>query len=419
LSARTLTIALLAYMCASTCLALDRGGDSQPGVDDIERQLLVMLRMPAPHFRPDIDYGGSYDSRTGRDARRRIAQALASRYGLKLVDQWPMPALGVDCIVMEAPPGASLPGIAEQLSRDARVESAQSMSLFRVLANNDPLYPLQPVAKSWHLADMHRIATGKRVRVAEIDTMVEADHPDLSGQVALTRDFVNAPAVVDELHGTAVAGIIAARANNGVGITGVAPEAQLLALRACWQTRSRDGAAVCSTFTLAKALQFAIDERVQVINLSVGGPHDPLIGRLIDAASARGITVVGASDPRLGDGGFPASHRGVLAIGAEDGHDSPAAVLRAPGRDIPTTVVGRQWGFVTGSSYAAAHVSGLVALLYELAPRLGPQKVREALAAGRRMGQPSIVDACAAVAKTAGTCACECGQTRHTLSSSP
>src|SRR3979411_932178 len=61
----------------------------------------------------------------------------------------------------------------EQLSHDPRVESAQSMNLFRVLAHNDPLYPLQPSAKLWHLAELHKITTGRRVRVAEVDTGAE------------------------------------------------------------------------------------------------------------------------------------------------------------------------------------------------------------------------------------------------------
>jgi hypothetical protein len=110
----------------------------------------------------------------------------------------------------------------------------------------------------------------------------------------------------------------------------------------------------------------------------------------------------------------------VLAVAAEDGHDLDADVLRAPARDIPTTLVGGQWGFVTGTSYAAAQVTGLVALLHEIAPGLRPRQVREALASqfsGPMNGQPSIVDACAAVAKTAGTCACACGEARHTMPS--
>ncbi|TMH03104.1 MAG: hypothetical protein E6H69_04585 [Betaproteobacteria bacterium] len=103
------------------------------------------------------------------------------------------------------------------------------MNLFRVLAHNDPLYPLQPSAKLWHLAELHKITTGRYVRVAEVDTGVELDHPDLSGRVALARNFVDGRQDVAEEHGTAVAGIIAARADDRLGIAGIAPEAKLMA----------------------------------------------------------------------------------------------------------------------------------------------------------------------------------------------
>ena len=68
-----------------------------------ERQILVMLREPAPHFRPDADYGAGYDSDAGREARRRLAAELADQHKLRLVADWPMPALGVDCFVMAVP----------------------------------------------------------------------------------------------------------------------------------------------------------------------------------------------------------------------------------------------------------------------------------------------------------------------------
>jgi subtilisin family serine protease len=306
------------------------------------------------------------------------------------------------------------------LSLDPRVESAQSMNLFHLLAHNDPLYPLQPSATIWHLAEVHSITTGKYVRVAEVDTGVELDHPDLAGRVWLARNFVDDRGDVAEAHGTAVAGIIAARADDGIGIAGVAPESRLMVLRACWTT---GGAALCSSFTLAKALQFALDQKAQVINLSLGGPRDRLLERLLDIALLRGITVVGAADPEIPDGGFPASHRGVLAVAGDDVHDASENILLGPGRDIPTTTVGQKWGFVTGSSFAAAHVSGLVALLRELAPELSPQQMREALAqrslSSVAASHRDMVDACAAVAKIGGACACACVVVGNTKSPNP
>jgi subtilisin family serine protease len=415
-------VSILLCFCVAACARMERQLDMRVDDGSAQGQVLVMLRLAPPHFRPDVDYAGTYDSRVGRDARRRIAEGLADRYELSIIDDWPMPALGVDCFVMKARGQAPIERVVEQLSLDPWVESAQSMNLFHVLAYNDPLYPLQPSARLWHLEELHKITTGRNVRVAELDTGVEVDHPDLNGRIALARNFVDGRAEVAELHGTEVAGIIVARANNGVGVVGIAPEARLIALRACWETAIGADAAICSSFTLAKALQFALNENVQVINLSLGGPRDRLLGRMLDTALSRGITVVAAADPEIGDGGFPASHVGVLAIAGDDRHDVGGQMLRGPGRDIPTTVVNGKWSFVTGSSFAAAHVTGLVALLRELAPDLNPRQIRELLApAPQEMSGPvldthAIVDACAAVGRTTGACACGCDVAHDTKS---
>ncbi len=402
-------VLLLLLFCAlSPASRAEPGAASTPA----PRELLVMLRLPPLHFRPDAGYVGGYATQSGSAARQRIAEDLAARFKLRIVDNWPMPALGVVCFVMEAPDGLPLQPLIDRMALDTRVESVQAVNHFRVLAHDDPLYRLQPTATLWHLDELHRVATGKNVRVAAIDSGVEVDHPDLRGRIALARNFVDGRESVPELHGTAVAGIIGARADNSVGIVGVAPEAQLLALRACWQDGADERAAVCSSFTLAKALQFAIDNGAKVINLSLGGPRDRLVERLLAVASSRGAVVVAAADPRVADGGFPASLPDVLAVAADDVHDAPEAIYLAPGRDIPTTLPGRRWGLVGGSSYAAAQMSGLVALLVDLAPDQSSRQLRETLITSDPAGVSSrpraIVDACAAVARTVGACACGC-----------
>jgi hypothetical protein len=410
---------LRALLGSALCVAalVGRADGGQPSVDPkAAHEVLVMLRLPPVHFRPGFDYLGGYANPSGGAGRQRIAEELAARFRLKVVGSWPMPALGVDCFVMEAPESLPLGPLIESLSLDARVESVQAVNLFHVLSHDDPLYPLQPTAALWHLDELHQVATGKNVRVAVIDSGTELDHPDLLGRVVLARNFVDARDAVPELHGTAVAGIIGARADNGVGIVGVAPEARLMALRACWQVASDANAAVCSSFTLAKALQFAIDNHAKVINLSLGGPHDRLLERLLAVAALRGAVIVAAADPRAADGGFPASAPGVLAVAADDVHDASASILLAPGRDIPTTLPGHQWGLVGGSSYASAQVAGLVALLIDAAPDQNAQQIRATLSSSNRTALSSsrhaTVDACAAVARTVGACACGCRMAR-------
>jgi subtilisin family serine protease len=131
---------------------------------------------------------------------------------------------------------------------------------------------------------------------------------------------------------------------------------------------------------------------------------------------------VGGFEPRRADGGFPASHPGVIAV-AGLGTEAAAGTLRAPGADVPTCVPGARWGLVNGSSYAAAHVSGLVALLIELRPAITPASLRSrlgedgamatasAMKTGQRMGQTGSIGACAVLGRAAGACVCLCPST--------
>lgn len=382
-------------------------------------QVLVMLRAAPPHLRAADDYAVTYTASPDEAARKHIARDLARQYGLQLVDRWPMPALGVDCFVMRVASGASASDITQALSRDARVESAQPRQAFHTLAKDDPLYSLQPTATRWHLTELHAQTTGKNVAIAEVDSGVDASQPDLTGQIVDQHNFVGDGAYRAELHGTEVAGIIVAREGNGVGIVGVAPQAKLLALRACWQLADGSASAACDSFTLAKALQYALEKHVQIINLSLTGPNDHLLQRLLDAAFAQHVAVVGAVDDTAIDGGFPASYPGVLAVAGEQATVQRNDVWLAPAEDIPTTQPGARWNLVNGSSFAAAEVSGLVALLQELSPGLALAQLHDALHARAALGfasmRPMTIDACAAVAQVSHRCTCDCGTAHASL----
>ncbi|MES2264008.1 MAG: S8 family serine peptidase [Pseudomonadota bacterium] len=393
-------------LAAAMCCAGGAGPET-PAQREPAREILVMLHVAPPHFRPDAYYPADYRDDTGRAARRRIAEALAKDYGLTVLEDWAMPALSVDCYRMVEPPGSPPGKIVEALSHDARVEWAQPINTFSAQGGSDPLYPVQPAALRWQLADIRKAATGRNVLVAVIDSGVEAEHPDLVGQLAFKENFVDRQVYAAENHGTGVAGVIAARAGNGVGIEGVAPDARLMALRACWQVV--DGTTLCNSFTLGKAMNFALMHGAQVINLSLSGPPDRLLAALIDVACARGMKVVSAVDAGSADGGFPASHPGVFAVAAEETQGVGVNVLRAPGRDIPTAAPGARWGLVSGASYSAAHISGMMAVLSELRPGLTPAQLRSnivPLAAGQ--AQLAGIDLCATVTRLTGKCTCTC-----------
>lgn len=378
----------LALACCLIC------GGAFAQAEESRRQVLVMLQLPKAHYRPDGSYAGTYGEGLGRLARQRVAEDLARAHGLEMRSEWAMPMAGVDCFVMRLPAsdGRTAADAAAAVAADRRVAWAQPVSLYQAQGSQqEPLYAAQPAAQQWHLAELHQVATGRGVRVAVVDSGVEAGHPDLAGQVVLNANFVDEGAPPAEGHGTAVAGIIAARADNGVGIAGVAPQARLLALRACWQAAAAQ--TLCSSLGLAKALYAAIQQRADIINMSLGGPPDRLLGLLLDEAQARGATVVAAL-PGAG-APFPASHPGVVVVGAVP--PRPDGVVLAPGRDVPSTLPGGGWGLVTGSSFAAAHASGLLALAREVggARRGPPLQDFVTLADGR-------IDSCATLARQAG-----------------
>jgi subtilisin family serine protease len=388
------------------CLMLLAGVQPTPAATPItpgpEQQILVMVQHPPDHYRPNGAYGGGYGDGVARSARERLARRIARAHGLTLVDAWPMPMIGLDCFVMAVPAGRTTTSAAEEVSRDASVQWAQPVAIFETqggsISHNDPLYPAQPAAKQWHLADLHQLATGKGMKVAVIDSGIEAKHPDLAGQIVVNRNFVAGRPGAFEQHGTGVAGIIAAKADNRLGISGVAPDARILGLRACWQP-SNDRT-VCDSFSLVKALYFAVDQKADVINMSLSGPDDRLLRRLIDTAIERGTTVVAAFDRRRADGGFPASLLGVIAV--SDGPVAPGRghVYIAPGRDIPTTQPGDRWFLVNGSSYSAAHVSGLFALL---------RQKRHSASATLVTARGGAIDACATLLRASGGgCDCAC-----------
>lgn len=382
-------------------------GAEAPAPPAPDRQILVMVRQAPDHFRPNSSYGGAYGDQISQSARQNLARRIAHEYGLTLVENWPMPMIGVDCFVMTVPNGRSTTATAEQVSHDSDVSWAQPMQIYGAQgaapAPNDPLYAAEPASKVWHLADLHRIATGRGIKVAVIDSGIEANHPDLSGQLIVNRNFVSGQPLADEQHGTGVAGIIAAKANNGIGIAGVAPGARLLGLRACWQVQKTT---VCDTLSLAKAIYFAADQKADVINLSLSGPQDRLLAELLKVALARGSAVVTAFDKGRPDGGFPASLPGVIAVSDTSLAPSHGEVYIAPGRDVPTTQPGGRWFIVNGSSYAAAHVSGLLALMRERS-----RSSSFVLVSQRHGG--GVIDACATMVRVAGACDCACSPTRY------
>jgi subtilisin family serine protease len=344
-----------------------------------------------------------------------VLRELARKHSLTLVSEWPIEQLQMHCVLFRIPPGTTREAVIERLLADKRVLIAQPLNEFESATSggfDDPYARLQSNVSALDVAEAHAFSRGMGIRVAIIDTGVDTQHPDLAGRTQLTRNYIDDDAVEfrSDRHGTQVAGLIAASANNGIGIVGVAPDVRLLAYKACWQA-SAASAGRCNSFTLAQALADALAAKAQVINLSLVGPSDQLLEALVAKAVEAGVIVVGAvsADPRFG---FPAKLPGVLAVAeAENPQHAGGDFLRAPARDILTLVPNGHYDFASGSSLAAAQISGVVALLLARNQKLGIVRMRTLLAQSTEKhdttrGPFLSVNACTALAQVVSGAIC-------------
>ena len=241
---------------------------------------------------------------------------------------------------------------------------------------------------------------GDGVHVAVVDTGADMSHPDLRDHVRDGGDAVddNAATFNSDRHGTEVAGIIAAEGDNHQGMVGIAPKSRISVYKACWYPDPAKGAR-CNSFTLAKALAAVNDTDARIVNMSLGGPADPLLGKLLDQLLGQGRIVVAAMPPGGATSGFPDNAPGVIVVRSSDATAAPAGVLSAPGKDILTTQPGGGYDFTSCSSMAAAHVSGILALLLSLSPRLDARTAHDILLRTSSVTHGMLeVDAAAAVA---------------------
>lgn len=339
----------------------------------------------------------------------RYAAFMASvsrKYGIRRVADWPLASLDVRCLVFESD-AAQRDGIVAALAKEPGVETAQALKHFRTLgapvAYDDPLSEMQHSLTQMQIWRSHRFATGRGVTVAVVDTGLDTRHPEFDNRILGVRNFVDRRPTNKDVHGTAVAGVIVANANNGEGMVGVAPDARVVGLKACWPEAESSDHAFCSSFTLAKAIDFAILQGVQVINLSLAGPTDPLLARLVEKAQSKDIIVVGAVDARKPDG-FPANVDGVVGVTID--RDSEHGFVRAPGVKVLSTLPDQEYDFYTGSSLAAGHVSGIAALLRQRKPHLPASVIAELL---KKTVDPASgdVNACRALAAIVTGLDCE------------
>lgn len=325
-----------------------------------ERQVLVILNddkgnPPLPTgsqrgYRGDRQWPVSLHTRA--DTRR-----LATDYRLSELYAWPIPHLELFCVVYQVPEWLNRQALIHRLGQDPRVAHAQPVNEFQGMiadAYDDPLFEVQYGEHARALESVHAVTTGAGVRIAIVDGPVDDTHVDLEGQIV--RQFPSGKVgSLDELrHGTAVAGVIAAAAGNGEGVVGLAPGASVNVYAGCRRTHRH--VTRCTTISLAEAIEQAVADGSDIINLSIAGPDDWLLERLLEHAHEGGAVLVAANNLEDAARSFPGSLPFVHVARRE----APPWFAR---QEQFSTRAGGGYQVFFGSSMSAAGVSGIAALL--------------------------------------------------------
>jgi subtilisin family serine protease len=393
-AARWLIAVAACFFAAAASAAAPATTATAPASMDSHRDIVLAIDNPVdpPPMRAGsnlLTYAPASGYGKGERAARQL-EAIKQRYGLREVAAWPIKPLSLYCAVLTPPAGTTRQNLLAELAKDSRVKLAQPLNEFSVYSSpsvdavryDDPYVDLQRGFIETDAAVAHTVSQGTGIRVAIVDTGVDVDHPDLRGRIHDIHNEVDndGAAFRRDRHGTEVTGIIAATGGNREGIVGMAPKATISIYKACWYSAETDDAtARCNSFTLAKALAAIIDTDARVVNLSLGGPSDMLLDALLVQLAAQGRIIIAAYPPDGRSDGFPDSAAGVLLVRTSASTPVSSGVLNAPGTDILTTQPNGRYDFSSGSSMAAAHVSGIAALLLSVAPLLDANSLRDLL----------------------------------------
>jgi subtilisin family serine protease len=319
--------------------------------------------------------------------------AIARRHRLTLIGSRGLALTGHTIYRWRIDDGRPVADVIRALAAEQRISAAQPNFTFTLQQAHSPPGsegdPAQYAVTKLRLAEAHRIASGDNVLVAVIDSGIDVAHPELAGIVAGSYDAISGD-TRPHPHGTAVAGAIAAHGT----LIGVAPRVRLLAIRAFGAGAEQEG----TTFGILSGLDWAVAHGARVVNMSFAGPADPALQDALAKARRKGLVLIAAAgnagpkSPPL----YPGADPNVIAVTATDRDDHLFAqanrggyiALAAPGVDVLAPAPGAAMQLATGTSVAAAHVSGIAALLIERKPSLRPDEVRKILVStARHMGE--------------------------------
>jgi subtilisin family serine protease len=338
--------------------------------------------LPAPgerRFVPD-EIITEFSANTSPQTIRR----LAGRLDLTQLETQSFPLIGATLYRWRVGGGRSALSAVGALANQDAVSSVQPNYVFSLQQDAAQTTggtqgdPAQYVLSKLQVDQAHQIATGKDVPVAVIDSEIDVAHPDINGTTVKSFDALGGDGKPQQ-HGTAMAGAIISHGK----LEGIAPGAELLAARAF------DDQSNGTSFAIYKSVQWAADNGARIINMSFAGPPDPTMHRMLVAAYGKGIVLVAAA----GNGGpkaaplYPGADPDVIAVTATDDNDGlldsanrgQYIAVAAPGVQILSLAPADSYTINTGTSVAAAHVSGVAALLLQHEPDLKPGDIRSIL----------------------------------------
>ena len=327
------------------------------------------------------------------------ADEMARRHGLRRVQSQNFALIGSTIGLFRVTDRRSVDVVSREFATEASVRSVQPNFRY-LLQDQKPAAlgegdPLQYALAKMRLPEAHKLAHGSGVKVAVIDAAIDVRHPELAGSIVDSFDALGSTEG-PHVHGTGIAGAIVAHAR----LMGSAPAAGIMAIRAFGTAAN---GAQSNSYVILKALDYAAGHGAQVINMSFAGPKDALIERGVDAVAKKDIVMVaaagnaGAKSPPL----YPAANANVIAVSATDAQDhlftasnrGGYVAIAAPGVDVFLPAPDGKYQMTSGTSFSAAYVSGLAALMLERNPALKADELRVLLMkTARDLGSPGRDD---------------------------
>ncbi|MGY1652636.1 S8 family serine peptidase, partial [Geodermatophilus sp. SYSU D01119] len=282
-------------------------------------------------------------------------------------------------------PARSAEATADGLADDPGVVAASPQVVYEVDGQPDPYWDEQDPQAASRVREAWSRTRGAGQIVAVLDTAADLTHEDLAGATVPGVDIARGPG--DGWHGLGAAGVVAARADNGLGGAGMAPDAKVMPVRVCNESG-------CSSGDVARGILWAADHGADVVNMSLAGAGwSDVTAAAVQYALDKGISVVASAGNDGLNGNpvmYPAANSGVIAVSATTPTGEPAdwaehgwqVDVSTVGDSVFLTLPGDGYGNGSGTSFSGPAVAGAVALLRSSHPGIEPEAVQAALQAG-------------------------------------